>query len=236
MYGLNAFAFIVFAAVNVLAAQLCKSAERIRANVIRFLCLTLLCFNVGRYSLSPLIGNGIKIPVEFSAVAYFAVPVLLLTAKKKLQSLAAYSGLMAGFFYYMTMIVLGGPIYNTSPRHDIYLSLFCHAALYLCGFVIIGTQRCSSKDGLKLVGGIAYVVINAVAFRPLAGGEERLFVYELIDGVYLKNLLPRDIWLFAAPAYYIVFTCLIFITIKGFFKLNLSMYRKYMLSQGKQRE
>ncbi len=234
MYGLNAFAFIVFAAVNVLAVQLCKCTDRTRAKVIRILCLTLLSFNIGRYSLSPLIGNGIKIPVEFSTVAYFAVPTILLTARKKLQSWAAYSGLMAGFFYYMTMIASGGPIYNTYPHYDIYLSMFCHGTLYLCGFVTIGTQRCSSKDGYKLLGGIVYVAINALAFRPLVEGTERLFVYELIDGVYVRQLLPQDIWHLAVPAYYIVLTCLILLTVRGFFRLNRSMYKKFALSQGKQ--
>ena len=40
-------------------------------------------------------------PVEFSTVAYFAVPIILLMTKRRLHSWAAYSGLMAGFFYYI---------------------------------------------------------------------------------------------------------------------------------------
>lgn len=216
MYGLNAFAFIVFAAVNVLAVQLCKCTDRTRTKVIRILCLALLSFNIGCYSLSPLFGNGVKIPVEFSTVAYFTVPTILLTARKKLQSWAAYSGLMAGFFYYMTMIVSGGSIYNTYPHYDIYLSMFCHGMLYLCGFVTIGTQRCSSKDGYKLLCGIVCVAINAIAFRPLTEGTKRLFVYELIDGAYVRQLLPQDIWHLAVPVYYIVLTCLILLTVRVF--------------------
>lgn len=233
MYGLNAFAFILFVAVNVLAVQLCKCSVSTRTKLIRILCLTLLIFNLCRYTLSPLLGNGIKIPVEFSAVAYFAVPTILLTVKKRFQSWAAYSGLMAGFFYYMTMIAAGGSIYNTYPPYDIYIAMFCHGTLYLCGFVTIGTQRCSSKDGYKLFGGIAYVAANAIVFRPLVKGTGRLFIYELMDGVYVKQLLPQNIWYLALPGYYIVLACLVLLTIRGFFRLNSSMYKKYSTSRSK---
>lgn len=227
MYGLNAFAFILFAAVNVLAVQLCKCSVPTRTKLIRILCLTLLIFNMCRYALSPLLGNGIKIPVEFSTVAYFAVPTILLTAKMRFQSWAAYSGLMAGFFYYIAMIAVGGSIYNTYPPYDIYIAMFCHGTLYLCGFVMIGTQKCSSKDGYKLIGGIAYVAANALVFRPLVKGTDRLFIYELMDGVYVRRLLPQEIWYLALPAYYIVLVCLVLLTIRGFFRLNRSMYKKY---------
>ena len=84
-------------------------------------------------------------PVEFSTVAYFAVPIILLMTKRRLHSWAAYSVLMAGFFYYMAMIAAGGMIYGQNPPLDIYISMFCHSSIYFCGFVTIGKRYAAQR-------------------------------------------------------------------------------------------
>lgn len=227
MYGLNAFSIIIFAIFNVSAVQLCKCEEKTRLKLMRVLCVSLLGLNVFRYALSPILGNGIKVPVEFSAVAYFSVPVMLLTGRKGSWSWAAYSGLMAGFFYYMTMLVSGGKIYNDYPPYSIYISMFCHGSLYLCGLVTIGTQPCSSKDGYKLMLGLGFVAARAIVLRPLAYGTERLFIYELIDAAWIKQLLSQELWGVAIPIYYAVMLGLLLVTVRGFFSLSQSQYNRF---------
>ena len=106
MYGLNAVAIVFFGCINVLAYRLCKCPERGRSRAVRALCVVLLSVNLFRYCIMyPLIQGEVMLPVEFSTVAYFVVPSILLTSRKKLRSWAAYSGLMAGFFYYMVLII-----------------------------------------------------------------------------------------------------------------------------------
>ncbi len=227
MYGLNAFALVLFGAINVLSVQLCKRPSPARKRVLNTLCFILFFGNILRYALSPLLGRGLKIPVEFSAVAYFVVPVILFSARKKSQSWAAYSGLMAGFFYYMTMILAGGPIYNEYPPYDVYISMFCHGTLYLCGMVVIGTEKCSPKDGYKLVLGVALVAARALVLRPFAEGSGRLFIYELLDAVYVKRLFPPESWCAAVPLYYIVMSALILLSVVVFFRINKMRCKKY---------
>ncbi len=227
MYGLNAFSIIVFAIVNVAAMQLCKCEDETRLKLMRALCMLLLGLNVFKYALSPILGNGIKIPVEFSALAYFSVPAILLSRRRGAWSWAAYSGLMAGFFYYMTMLVSGGRIYNDNPPYSIYISMFCHGSLYLCGFVTVGTQPCSPRDGYKLVLGMAFVALRAVVLRPLAYGSERLFIYELIDAAWVKRLFAQELWSVAVPVYYTVMLGLFAVTVCGFFSLSRSQYNRF---------
>lgn len=87
MYGLNAVAFIFFVSINLLAYRLCKCPETARKKTIAALCMTLLFSNIGRYVLVyPLVEGGIRIPVEFSAVAYFMVPMILLITRKHVRS------------------------------------------------------------------------------------------------------------------------------------------------------
>lgn len=87
MCGLNAVAIVLFGCINVLAYKLCKCPENIRKKTVNLLCSVLLSINVFRYSfVYPFIkGEGI-IPIEFSAVAYFAVPIILLFSEKLLHT------------------------------------------------------------------------------------------------------------------------------------------------------
>ncbi len=145
MLGLNAFALVAFGAVAVLAHWVSRGAGAQRA--VRAVSAVLLGVNVLRYALiGPLLGE-LRVPVEYSAFAYFAVPLILLTGWKGARSWAAYSGLMAGFFYYITMIAAGGALYGETPHWEIYLSLFCHGALFFCGFVTVSTLPCTGGYG-----------------------------------------------------------------------------------------
>ena len=89
MYGLNAVALVCFGCIHVLACQLCKYREDKRKKVIFALCTVLLFCNLLRYGIVyPLIQGVVVPPVEFSTVAYFAVPTILLSSKKRLHSWA----------------------------------------------------------------------------------------------------------------------------------------------------
>lgn len=227
MYGLNAFALILFSTLNVLAVRLCKCSDAVRIHILRALCAALLLGNVLRYAVPPLLGAPLRIPVEFSTVAYFTVPVILLAEQRQAQSWAAYSSLMAGFFYCLCLMVLGGPIYGNWHPVEIYVSMACHGALYFCGLVTISTQQFSASDSRKLLGGVALVAVRAQLLRPLAGDTSRLLIYQLMDGALLHKLLPSALCQIAMPGYYVLLTgCLIF-SVRGFFRQNRTQYLKY---------
>ena len=228
MYGLNAVALVFFGCINVLAYRLCKAEAAGRKKVLTTLCVILLAGNLFRYAIVyPLIEGVRAIPVEFSTVAYFVVPTILLMSKRRLHSWAAYSGLMAGFFYYMALIVAGGPLYAASEPADVFISMFCHGTIYLCGFVTIGTELCSAKDAPKLAVGVALVAVRAALLRPFVAGGERLLIYILLDAAAVRQLLPQSAWTVAVPLYYVVIAALVLLTIRGFFRRNQKQYKKF---------
>lgn len=228
MYGLNAVALVFFVCINVLAYHLCKCPESKRKKAVFVLCNVLLIGNLLRFCVVyPLIKGVVVLPVEFSTVAYFVVPVILLQSKKQLHSWAAYSGLMAGFFYYMAMVIAGGLLYATEPHIDVYLSLFCHGTIYFCGFVTIATEICSERDAPKLALGVALVALRAAVLRPFVVGSNQLLIYILLDAVVVRQLLPQSVWTFALPVYYIAITAFVLLTIRGFFHRNQKQYRKF---------
>ena len=228
MYGLNAVSLVFFGCINVLGYRLCNAAEARRRRVITVLSVLLLSGNLFRYFIVyPFIKGVVMLPVEFSTVAYFAVPTILLTTEKKLHSWAAYSGLMAGFFYYMAMIAAGGPLYASYEPVDVFISMFCHGTIYFCGFVTIGTELCSAKDAPKLILGVTLVVLRAAVLRPFVAGSEGLLIYILLDAAVVRSLLPQSAWSVALPVYYLVVSGLVLLTIRGFFRRNRKQYCKF---------
>jgi hypothetical protein len=228
MYGLNAVAFVFFCGINLLAYRLSKASGDVGGRAMRGICLALLLGNVLRYTLAyPLVFHEFRIPVEFSTVAYFAVPAILLTGRAKARSWAAYSGLMAGFFYYIGMIAAGGPIYNSYAPYDIYIAMFCHGALYICGLVTVSTRECAAADRWQLAAGVGYVGLRAALLRPLVGGSGQMLIYILLDGTYVRKYVAAAYLSAALPVYYVVLTALIWLSIRGFFRLSQNRYRMF---------
>ena len=93
MYGLNAVALAFFGCINVAAYQLCKCPEGRRRTVVRWLCAVLLSGNLLRYGvIYPFVKGVVMLPVVFSTVAYFLVPAILLTSKRRLGSVFRVDG------------------------------------------------------------------------------------------------------------------------------------------------
>jgi hypothetical protein len=228
MYGLNVFSLLVFAAINIFSAMLVKCGSETRSRVLRIISAGLLAFNLCRYALALLLGRGFIFPVEFSSVAYFAVPAILLTRAKRAQSWAAYSGIMAGFFYYMTLILSGGRVYADYLPNDIYISLYCHGSLYLCGLVSLKTNRFGRSDRFLLLFGNVCVAVNAWLLRPIAEGKARIFIYELMDGLYVKQLFPEYSSGYLMPVYYLLMLGFLLLSVKLFFQLNNMQYEKHL--------
>jgi hypothetical protein len=226
MLGLNVFSLLAFAAINLCAAKLCKCDERVRNNCLRLLCFALLAVTLCQYApLSVLLTGDVNLPVEFSAVASLSVSVILLTGFKKGRVWAAYSGLMAGFFYYAAMITAGGEIYAAYRPHEIYVSLFCHGTMYLCGLVSLKTGKFSPSEFYKLFGGVGFVLVNALLLKPYTDSGARIFIYEILDGRYMRALFPgADM----APVYYVVMTGLLVLSVILFFKLNKAQYERFV--------
>lgn len=225
---LNMLALCFFALVNVAACWLCRQPETQIRRIVRKICWLLLGGNLLRYLvIYPVFYRIVKIPAEFSTVAYFIVPAILLVSRQKLHSWAAYSGLMAGFFYYMAMIAVGGTLYGADAPLDIYISMLCHGAIYFCGFVTIGTELCSAADAPKLALGVVLVGLRAALLRPLVVGSDRLLIYILLDASVVRQLLPQSTWAVALPVYYAALAAFVLLTIRGFFRRNDQQYRKF---------
>ncbi|XMB72991.1 hypothetical protein RJI07_03535 [Mycoplasmatota bacterium WC30] len=171
-----------------------------------------------------------KIPVEFSAITYFTTPLVILLKLKKFQVWTVYSSLMAGIFYYLTMMSGGSQIYELYAPANIYTALLCHGALLFIGIVKIRTVVYNKNHSYKLIIGIILILIWSLYMRTQVVFTERLFIYELIDASFVRNLG------YSSPliiiGYYVVLSSLIFISFKLLFFFNKISNRNYQKRYG----
>ncbi len=220
MYGLNAVALILFGSVHWVAGGICRGPDRTRELILKAVALVLLLGNCLLYSLPLLKGVAIQLPVEFSAVAYFVVPAFILMGRKRKSCWPVYAGLMAGFFYFLALIVRGGPLYAAFAPWQIYISMLNHASLYFLGLIAIGTKLYGPSDRIKLGGGILCVATWALLIRPWIQEPGKLLIYQLLEAPFIRSSLPELPYWLAFPAYYAILALMTGLSIQLFFQVN----------------
>lgn len=131
-----------------------------------------------------------QIPVEFSTVTYFIAPIIILLRIKKMEVWAVYASLMAGFFYYLTMMVAGGKVYELYPPLNVYASLLSHGSLLLIGLLKLRTVKYQSKYSYFIIIGLFAHLAWALYSRPEISITSRIFIYEIIDASFVTGILP----------------------------------------------
>lgn len=227
MSGLNAVALICFGSIHRIAGWICEVPAGSRNTILKALGLILLTCNALVYALPPLLGQGLRLPAEFSAIAYFVVPLFILTGRGKAGSWAAYSGLMAGFFYFFAMILRGEILYGADAPPSIYLSMFNHGILYLLGLTAIRVHLYPAGDRGTLTTGILCVASWALAVRPWVEEPGRLLIYKLLDAPLIRTSLPEVSWAVALPLYYLGLALLIGLSFRLFFFINRRQCQPY---------
>ena len=224
----NLIALFLFFLLSCTVRWLCWQEDALARRIVRKVCWLLLGGNLLRYLvIYPIVFHTVKIPVEFSTVAYFVVPLIVLADLRSLDCWAAYSGLMAGFFYYAAMIFAGQALYGSETPENVFISLLCHGALYFCGFVLVSKERYVPQESGKLLLGLGYVVLRAAILRPLVAGREHLLIYILMDGLAVRYLFPASVWPAALPVYHALLAAFLFWSICRFFRKNRTRYRRF---------
>lgn len=199
--------------------------RRGRAHVLTALNALLLGVNAVKYALPPLLGRGCSIPVEFSSVAYFTTPaiVIMYEENSRARCWAAYSALMAGFFYYLAMSLAGEVIYGEEPPLEMHVSMLCHGLLLLTGMTLLLTERYASDCWPLLAVGTASVAAWALLLRPVADRGGRLLIYLLLDARPAEGLLPER----AVPLWYVAVAVLLLCSEGLFMAINRAAARKF---------
>ena len=165
-----------------------------------------------------LMNNPANIPVEYSSITYLVAPALFLLRSKKLEIWAIYSSIMAGTFYYLTMILSGGNVYELYPHYDVYQSLYSHGSLLLLGLIKIRTVTLTENQSYKLIIGNLIIGTWAIVYKPYIIGDARLFIYELLEAKHVSIInISTTI---SIPLYYIALAMLVYGSSRWIYPLN----------------
>ena len=216
--GINFMSLVLFAALNILAIQLNKCRRSVLKLTLGALLAVLFAGNLFRYLYAyPRLVGEVHIPIEYSTVAYFLVPVFMLVNRRRSRVWASIYGLTAGLLYYLTMILAANRLYADAPYYDVYISLFCHGTLYLNGVICLSRERITTRDVAKTMLCLLIVSIRALLLRKYAIDADELFIYDIMFGNVIRMVTPESTWFIMVPVYYIALNAVIIRCLKGFF-------------------
>jgi len=213
MLGLNIFSLFVLLCIIVGANKLKSIEDTKKRKIVKILLFMVLSYNVLHIVLTS------KIPVEFSTVSYFIVPLIVILNLDFLKVWTIYASLMAGTLYYLTMVLVGGTIYHYYPYMSVYTSLFCHGSLLLYGLIELRTVSLQEKERYKLIVGLILMAAWAMYIRPQVTLSSRIFIYEIIDAKIVKSVFQYSSWLILS-LYYSILVYLLAQSTRIVIKLN----------------
>jgi len=160
-----------------------------------------------------------KVPVEFSTLSYFVVPFIALFNIKDLKIWAAFTALLSGGGYYISMIANGNGLYGNFPVYSIVTSLFNHGSLLAYAIITILTIKIEKKDKYILAGGVAFNCIWALMIRPFVLHPGRIFILEILDAYVVKTYFPNH-QLIATPIYFAIVVGLVYLAMRVMYMMN----------------
>lgn len=200
MVNINLLSSIVLVLLVFYVLFMIKQPKHVRDRILKIQLVPILVYNI----ILSFVFWG-KIPVEFSTINYFIVPIIVLFGIKKLDVWAVYAAMMAGFFYYFSMIIDGNGIYGDYPPYTVYASIYNHGAFLSFAFIKLATERFERNQRFILWGGLLLCIAWALVLRPFVNPAlqpGRIFIYEILLAYLVRYTLPATIpW--GYPLYYI---------------------------------
>lgn len=200
MPNLNLLSIIVLIVMVLYIRYMIKQEDKMRERILKIQLIPVLLYNIGIH-----IVQWGKLPVEFSTINYFIITIIVLTGIKKLEVWAVYAAFMAGFFYFLLMVLFGDSVYGHFPPYSVYTSLYNHGSLVSYAIIKLATTPYERNQRLILWGGLGFCIVWALALQPFVNPviqPGRIFVYEILYAYLVRYTIPATIpW--GYPLYYI---------------------------------
>jgi hypothetical protein len=195
---LNIIATICLLGFMIYTKYLVKQNPDRQRYFLKIQLFIVLLYNIGIIIIFPQ-----KIPVEFSTIAYFIVPIIMLFDIKEFEIWAVYASLLAGIGYYVSMILYGTALYGDFPTYSWTTSIYNHGALLSFSIVKLRTTTYSRQESYIIWIGLSIIAIWSLTLRPVVTQPGRIFIYEILDGKIVSSFFP-NMQIIMYPIYYIL--------------------------------
>jgi hypothetical protein len=203
-----------------------KKSEKIVDLFLKIQLLIVLLYNTGIIIVFPY-----KVPVEFSTLSYFVVPFIVLLNVKELRIWAAYTALLSGAGYYISMVLYGNDLFGHFPVYSVVTSLFNHGSLLAYSIIVILTYNIKKRDKYILLGGVFFNIVWALSLRQFVLHPGRIFIYEILDAYLVKAYFPNSNFT-GVIIYFIIVFSLLFLSMKLVYVAN-HIYKQKVLIKTK---
>ena len=196
--------------------------EKTRNGFMFFQLLIVLLYNTFIIIIFPY-----KVPVEFSTLSYFVVPFIVLFNIKDLKLWAAFSALLSGGGYFLSMVVNGNGLYSHFPVYSVATSLFNHGSLLAFAVITLLTYDIKKNDKYILLGGVLFNITWATLIRPFVLHPGRIFILEILDASIVRMYYPGSLYI-GIPVYFVIAFSLLFLSIKIVYVTN-NLYKNKVI-------
>ena len=214
MNHLNLISFICLIFFIVFIKVIMRKPVKVRDTFLKLQLLIVLLYNIGIIIIFPY-----KVPVEFSTLSYFLVPIIVLFNIKDLRIWAVYTALLSGGIYYVSMILYGTTLYGHFPVYSVITSLFNHGSLLAYALVSLGNNEFKISESRIIRYGLLLNAAWALAIRQIVLHPGRIFIYEILDGWLVTTFFPNMLYV-SYPVYYICLVYILYSSPKLIFNLN----------------
>jgi len=219
MGHLNIISFFWIIILLFYSRYVIKQKEITRSRFLKIQLLILLVYNIGIIIIFPW-----KIPVELSTVTYFIVPIIVLFDLSGLKAWGVYSSIISGVVYFAAMIVIGNYLYEDYPAYGVYAAIYSHGVLLSYAYITLSTAKIQKSERMVIWIGIIFSVAWALFLRPFVIFEARIFIYEVLDGLFIKTYFPENLT-FGYIIYYILFVITLYLSANIVHLLNQKLYK-----------
>ena len=217
---LNIIALICLILFMLYSNYLVKQNEAKRRKYLKIQLFIVLLYNIGIHMVFPQ-----KLPIEFSTVAYFVVPVIILFDMKEFEIWAVYASLLAGIGYYVSMLLYGTALYGHFPTYSWATSIYNHGALLSFSIVKLITTPYNRKDSYIIWIGLLLCAVWSLVLRPVVTQPGIIFIYEILDGGVVPLMFPNMKFLMY-PVYYLLLFFVLYKSPHLLIRINQSMRKR----------
>lgn len=219
--------FAIMGLVMLILIHSFRSSNRITKALALF-----ILFNKGieiAYGLAQ--GNINKIPIEYSTITYFLLPIAILCKKEQLKKIFSFMGFLSGIGYLLTFIFAGSTIYEINGMYHTIQGFINHSILYALSVQVMKEQPLA-KIEIKIWLTTVFLVYYMVAISMIIDySESVLFIREVLTGSSIISRLNHWLHFDVRLIYYLGVAGIYHILIKTYKYLNCYQFRKSIIKE-----
>lgn len=223
-WWLSLIVVLFFIGLNVAIFFLRKKPQLSYA-IVYSVAAFILVYKIIEYICYQAIGDHMKFPVEFSTLSYLILGIVVTFRLKKLEPLAAFVSILAGFVY--SVVCWFSPNSVVTEAETVYYlvtAIIMHHLLYLGGMLLLlNTRHFSYKSCWTLVLGVALMVGYSwiiYLFTPYAEIIGKPLIIQTCDGSILAWLGATEVQGWKMALFSIAELILLFGVMAGFYSIN----------------